>query len=880
MRKNSKSKKRQLLTFRQIMGWSLGVAFLVLAVLFFGQLQNLLKFLPSRASTEQRSVVVSSSEIFELGTFENVEAVADDADGRLQLVKNQAVSGGNTTAYDSGGEGQVKVTVAPPPAEVDFLFRINQGLDMGWPSNDGLGIEMNLTNRGIYDATIDFPNSLNRELILYKDSAVSQNEIWRYSDDMTHTEDAQQAILPSGMSFFDAQDSIVFIQETMATTGFLQALNVMRDLGRGTYFIKGEIGQYTSNAIMLNMVDAYAYADLIPTSVIFEPSTVTVGQPVRATVTIKNDSSVVSENSFLTDLTYQIFGNPNSRRTVTSERHVHLTANGTEVVEINFTAPILPGTYNWNLQTDIGGERKDILAGIHNDVLEAWEHNNYLMSTGEGGNGEPLIVVDEEPVDEYVTNGTYISHTLDLSTDIVSLDDFFKNEDLPVDTSLIYSFRSSNDASHWSDWTSNLADVPVQRYFQVKIDFATTDTTVTPALLDYEVKYTVAIEEEPQPEPNFNMGAGPAEIVQGETGTSEVLITPVDGFVGPVTLSVSGLPEGVGLIGFEPQPVNFVTGDDAKTSIMTLSVGENVPAEDYDLIVTATTETLPPLSDPMILTVLAKEEPPVEEEEGDFTITLNPEVLNLTAGEAGSATVTIGVINDFAETVNLSINGGVGGLEAALADNTITAGDSATLNITTEDFMNTQSVVLTVTGVAGALTHSDTLTVNVSRVGLGAKTFNLKISFEARTDYSTPLLVRIAPYNDPQNIIYATLVQTNSNGEVTIEDVGGLQSGVRYYVDVKSPIHLAGERDVDINTNHTYDLTFPELVIGDIAGVASYNVDFHDNAINVFDMTRMLADWFTSAQTLADLNLDNIVNSFDYRYLVKNWGHGAGRFTD
>jgi len=976
MKKNSRSKKRQVLTFRQIMGWGIGLAFLIVAVLLIGPLGDLLNLFPSKASTEQRSVTVSSSEVFELGTFDNVEAVADNADGRLQLIKNQAASGGGTTAYDPSPEGKVKVAVAPP-SEVDFLFRANQGEDMSWPANEGLSIEMNLINRSADDVTIDFTNSLNRELILYKDSAISQNEIWRYSNDVTHTEDAQQAILPSGMSFFDAQDSIVFIQETMATTGFLQALNVMRDMGQGTYFIKGEIGQYTSSAIMLNMVDSYAYADLIPTSVIFEPSTVTVGQPVTAIVTIKNDSSVQSENSFLTDLTYQILGNRDSKRTVVSERHVHLTANGKEVIEINFTAPTLPGTYDWSLRADIGGERKDILAGIHNDVLEAWEHNNYFYSAGEGGSGDPLIVVPEdEPTDEYVNSGTYISHILDLTTDIVSLDNFLKGEDLPTGASLVYSFRTSDDTTNWSDWTANLADVPVRRYFQVKVDFATTDTTVTPALMDYEVRYTITMADEPKP--GFNMSAGPARITQGTTGTSDIDITPLDGFTGPITLTVSGLPDGVELVGFSPNPVSFTTND-SKTSVMTLSVGADVPPKDYEfLIVTGTTDTWPPRLEPLILTVLAAGSPdftlsanpttlnikqsetgtsvativPLNnftdtvglsftglpagitasfssaditvagtstitfnvgadvaldtytsvlvgtagdlthnvnfilvilaggEEGGDFTITATPSVLNLTAGEQGSASISINAVNDFAGDVDLTVGGGTTGLTATLADASVAAEGNTALSIATEDFMNTQSVTLTITGVSGVLTHSTTVTVNISKVGLALKNFNLKISLEARSDYSTPLLVRIAPYNNPQNIVYATLVQTNSVGEVAVENVGGLQNEVRYYVDVKSPIHLAGERDVTINANDTYDLTFPELKIGDIAGVASYNADFHDNVINSFDLTKMLADWFKSTHTIADLDLDGIVNSFDYRYLIKNWGFGSGRFTD
>ena len=42
----------------------------------------------------------------------------------------------------------------------------------------------------------------------------------------------------------------------------------------------------------------------------------------------------------------------------------------------------------------------------------------------------------------------------------------------------------------------------------------------------------------------------------------------------------------------------------------------------------------------------------------------------------------------------------------------------------------------------------------------------------------------------------------------------------------------------------------------------------------------MLANWFSRIQTIADLDLDGIVNSFDYRYLIKNWGRGSNIFRD
>jgi subtilase family serine protease len=70
--------------------------------------------------------------------------------------------------------------------------------------------------------------------------------------------------------------------------------------------------------------------------------------------------------------------------------------------------------------------------------------------------------------------------------------------------------------------------------------------------------------------PSFTLSANPSSlsIADGNSGTSTITVTPVDGFSGSVTLSASGLPTGV-TAGFSPNPTT-------STSTLTLTVGAGV----------------------------------------------------------------------------------------------------------------------------------------------------------------------------------------------------------------------------------------------------------------------------------------------------------------
>ncbi|MFH0905213.1 MAG: hypothetical protein V1826_00620 [bacterium] len=119
-----------------------------------------------------------------------------------------------------------------------------------------------------------------------------------------------------------------------------------------------------------------------------------------------------------------------------------------------------------------------------------------------------------------------------------------------------------------------------------------------------------------------------------------------------------------------------------------------------------------------------------------------------------------------------------------------------------------------------------------------------------------------------------------------------LEAGATYLVFIKTPQHLsrraqdtadnsASEHPIvlpasftpeQITSGFTYDIIFPELKAGDIAGVDSYGIMPHDDAVWGFDPAPFAGESFgdygksggTIGEFLADFNNDGAINAFDY----------------
>ena len=111
----------------------------------------------------------------------------------------------------------------------------------------------------------------------------------------------------------------------------------------------------------------------------------------------------------------------------------------------------------------------------------------------------------------------------------------------------------------------------------------------TSGSLTQEAGLTVVITPPPPP-PDFTISLNPTSlsIQQGGSGTTQLTITPQGGFTGTVSLSLVGAPSGVTL---SPTSVN-VTGSNAVSQNLTVSVGSGVATGTYSLQLQATSGSL------------------------------------------------------------------------------------------------------------------------------------------------------------------------------------------------------------------------------------------------------------------------------------------------
>lgn len=203
------------------------------------------------------------------------------------------------------------------------------------------------------------------------------------------------------------------------------------------------------------------------------------------------------------------------------------------------------------------------------------------------------------------------------------------------------------------------------------------------------------------PAPNFTIAATPAsQSVTAGTGTSyTATVTPSNGFTGVVNFSVSGLPTGASAT-FNP---TSVTGSGSST--LSVSTSTTTPNGTYTLTITGTSGTLVH-STPVTLVVTGGVSP-------DFTISVSPTSLNVSRGTTGRYTVTIGSVNSFTGTVNLSVSGLGSRVTASFSPTSVAGSGTSTLTVTAARNASRGARTITITGTSGTLSHSTSATLNV-----------------------------------------------------------------------------------------------------------------------------------------------------------------------
>ncbi len=168
------------------------------------------------------------------------------------------------------------------------------------------------------------------------------------------------------------------------------------------------------------------------------------------------------------------------------------------------------------------------------------------------------------------------------------------------------------------------------------------------------------------PPPNFTLSASPTSltVVQGTSGTSTITVNPLNGFVGSVALTASGLPSGVTAT---PDPSSTVA-----SSTLTFAATSTAATGTSTVTITGVSGGLTHMTT-VSLTVNTA---------GDFTFTASPTSFTVTAGQPSTSTLTIAPLNGFIGTTAFGCSG-LPNLSKCTAASVPNGSGTSTLTITT-----------------------------------------------------------------------------------------------------------------------------------------------------------------------------------------------------
>ena len=208
------------------------------------------------------------------------------------------------------------------------------------------------------------------------------------------------------------------------------------------------------------------------------------------------------------------------------------------------------------------------------------------------------------------------------------------------------------------------------------------------------------------PAGDFTLEMNPAAVtvIQGLSATSTINIARTGGFAGPVSLTASGLPNGV-TASFDPTDATGATSTLTLTASATAAIGATT---------VTITGTSPGQTDQTTTLALTVNIP------GSFSLTVDPKTLTIQPGTNGTATVTITRTGGFTGAVTLSATGLPNGVTATFDPAAPTTDQSTvTLTASAAAAIGSASVVIHGNGT-GLGEHATTITLTVSPAASGS----------------------------------------------------------------------------------------------------------------------------------------------------------------
>ncbi len=197
--------------------------------------------------------------------------------------------------------------------------------------------------------------------------------------------------------------------------------------------------------------------------------------------------------------------------------------------------------------------------------------------------------------------------------------------------------------------------------------------------------------------PTFTLYAGSANVGQGASTTSVISLSPQYGFSGSVSLSATGLPNGV-TASFSPNPTTY-------SSTLTLTASSTASIGQYTVTVTGTSGSQT-VTTTLTLGVYAQ------------SFTLSAGSVGIGQGSSNTSYVYVYDQYGFTGSVNLAVSGLPSGVTAAWSTNPTTY--SSVLTLTASSSAAVGQYNATITGTSGSVTATTILSI-----GIFAPTFTL-----------------------------------------------------------------------------------------------------------------------------------------------------------
>jgi hypothetical protein len=195
------------------------------------------------------------------------------------------------------------------------------------------------------------------------------------------------------------------------------------------------------------------------------------------------------------------------------------------------------------------------------------------------------------------------------------------------------------------------------------------------------------------PAPDFSFSASPSSQtvpLGGGNASYTASVSPLNGFISNVSLSVSGLPTGA-TASFNPVSISGGSG----SSTLNISTTSSTPPGTYLVRIAGTGG---PQHSALVDLII--DQPP------DFSLWVDPSE-TIAAGDTVTYATTVTALGGFNDTVSLSVGGLPAGVTASFNPTAITGGSgSSTLTLSTTTSVPTGSYLFLVGGTSGNFSHS------------------------------------------------------------------------------------------------------------------------------------------------------------------------------